>query len=164
MTRRRSSIGCCARGLRDEMKMLPSTNNPLVIRTEFGNQRSWETICKLIREPVKEGEYEFHANVEFVEDSEFRDLTKEQLLALAPRGYKHSFLLAADAAAIGNPEFPIRVVDLGGERGRTFRAIPSQIQAIENNLSIANMSFFEFADNVQEDGVFRGFRQTTGRA
>jgi hypothetical protein len=44
-------------------------------------------------------------------------------------------------------------IDLYGERGRTFRAIPSQIRGIENNLSIGNMDFFEFADNVDEDGI-----------
>jgi hypothetical protein len=31
------------------------------------------------------------------------------------------------------------------------------VQSIENNLSIANMDFAEFADSVNEDGVFRGF-------
>jgi hypothetical protein len=28
---------------------------------------------------------------------------------------------------------------------------------IENNLSIANMDFEEFAENVDDDGIFRGF-------
>ena len=57
------------------------------------------------------------------------------------------------------PGVPILVVDLRRERGRGFRAIPSTIQSIENNLSIANMDFFEFANAVDEDGVFRGFRK-----
>jgi Domain of unknown function (DUF6924) len=139
------------------MKMLPKTNNPQVVRTDFGNQHIWKTICKLIRAPVHEGSYQFHANVEFVEDGEFRNLTQEQLLARLPSDYKHTFLLVVDTAATQHPEFPILVLDLGRERGRAFRAIPSQVQAIENNLSIANMSFFEFADTVGEDGVFRGF-------
>jgi hypothetical protein len=29
---------------------------------------------------------------------------------------------------------------------------------VENNLSVANMDFHEFADNVEDDGVFRGFK------
>jgi Domain of unknown function (DUF6924) len=33
------------------------------------------------------------------------------------------------------------------------------IQAIENNLSIANMDFAEFADNAGANGVFREFRR-----
>ena len=28
---------------------------------------------------------------------------------------------------------------------------------MENNLSLFNMDFFEFADAVDDDGVFRGF-------
>jgi hypothetical protein len=54
-------------------------------------------------------------------------------------------------------DFPILVIDLNDQRGRIFRAIPSTIQGIENNLSIANMSFFEFAGTVDSDGIFRGF-------
>lgn len=140
-----------------KMKMLPKTDNTSVIRTEFDNQHTWETICKLIRAPVHEGSDDFYANVDFVEDSEFRNLTREQLLARVPSDYGHSFLLVVDMTATQHPDYPILVMDLGHERGRTFRAIPSQIQGIENNLSIANMDFFEFADNVNEDGVFRGF-------
>ena len=48
-------------------------------------------------------------------------------------------------------------MDLFEELGRTFRAIPSAIQSIENNLSITNMDFREFADNLDADGVFRAF-------
>ena len=28
---------------------------------------------------------------------------------------------------------------------------------VENNLSISNMDFYEFADNADADGIFRGF-------
>jgi len=41
--------------------------------------------------------------------------------------------------------------------GRSFRAIPSAIQSIENNLSIANMGFSEFARATDLDGIFRRF-------
>ena len=139
------------------MKMLPKTNDAAVIRTEFENQQIWETICELIRAPVREGREDFYAYVEFVDDGEFRNLTKEQLLERVPSDYEHSFLLVVDSVATQHPDFPILVVDLYHDRGRSFRAVPSQIQGIENNLSISNMDFFEFADNAGEDGVFRGF-------
>jgi hypothetical protein len=54
-------------------------------------------------------------------------------------------------------ERPVLVVDLSQEPGRTFRVIPGQMWGVENNLSLANMEFSEFADNVDPDGVFRGF-------
>jgi hypothetical protein len=41
--------------------------------------------------------------------------------------------------------------------GRTFRVIPSEAWGVENNLSISNMGFAEFADAVDDRGVFRGF-------
>ena len=49
------------------------------------------------------------------------------------------------------------MVDLWREPGREFRAVPAAVQAVENNLSIANMDFAEFAGAVDEDGIFRGF-------
>jgi hypothetical protein len=35
--------------------------------------------------------------------------------------------------------------------------VATEFWGIENNLSIANMFFSEFADSVDDDGVFRGF-------
>jgi hypothetical protein len=139
------------------MKQLPKTANPLVIRTDFENQQLWETICDLIRAPVHEGSESFYAYVEFLEDSDYRNLTKEELLAIVPRDYDHSFLFVVDGATIADPGFAILTVQVIEPRGRSFRAIPSRIQSIENNLSIANMDFEEFEEAVDKDGIFRGF-------
>jgi hypothetical protein len=49
------------------------------------------------------------------------------------------------------------VIDIHGGCGNTCRAIPSAVQSIENNLSISNMDFFEFAGAVDKDGIFRVF-------
>ncbi len=135
------------------MKQLPETENPLVLRTDFSDQIAWEKICEAIQEPVDS----FSAYVEFVTDMAYQDITKEQLLQLIPENYVHSFIILVDHTAISQPEFPLLIIDLDEEPGREFRAIPSQIQGIENNLSISNMDFAEFADSVDEDGVFRGF-------
>jgi hypothetical protein len=35
--------------------------------------------------------------------------------------------------------------------------VPAELWSVENNLSLANMDFHQFADNVAPDGVFRGF-------
>jgi len=139
------------------MKPYVFSYRALVIRTEFENQQAWEAICKLIRAPVPAPGDTFYANVELLEDDGFRDLSKEDLLPRVPAGYPHSFVFVVDREAVSNPEFPTLVVDLRRERGRVFRAIPSTIQSIENNLSITNMVFFEFANAVDADGVFRGF-------
>jgi hypothetical protein len=137
------------------MKQIPETEYALVLRTDFSDQATWETICAMIREPV--GDFHFLAYVEFLDDMQYADITKEQLLELFPKNYNHSFIIVVDQTAISNPAHPLLVVDLYEKSGREFRAIPSQIQGIENNLSIANMDFEEFADSVDADGVFRGF-------
>ena len=137
------------------MKQIPETENALVLRTAFSNQIAWETIRALIRKPV--GIFRFRANVEFVDDAEFAGLTKDQLLELIPKDYSHSFIVIVDQTAVSLPDHPLLIVDLYERSGREFRAIPSQIQSIENNLSIANMDFEEFAESIDESGVFRGF-------
>ncbi|NIW50173.1 MAG: hypothetical protein GWN30_36980, partial [Gammaproteobacteria bacterium] len=87
----------------------------------------------------------------------YQDITKEELLARIPINYDHSFIMLVDRMTFEHPDHPLLVIDLYDDPGREFRAVPSQIQGIENNLSIANMDFEEFAGAVDEDGVFRGF-------
>jgi hypothetical protein len=140
-----------------DQKQLPKTNNPLVVRTDFENQQAWKTVCKLIRAPVPAPGDTFYAYVQFLEDAAFRGLSTEELLACVPRDYKHQFLLVVDSTTMSHPEFPILVIQLRRVRGRNFRALPATIQAIENNLSIYNMDFSEFARAVDEHGIFRGF-------
>jgi hypothetical protein len=137
------------------MKQIPETENPLVLRTDFSSQATWERICEIIQKPV--GVFRFRANVGFVDDIEYADITKDQLLELFPKDYSHSFIIVVDRTAISLPDHPLLIVDLYERSGRDFRAIPSQIQGIENNLSIANMDFEELAESVDESGVFRGF-------
>jgi uncharacterized protein YbcV (DUF1398 family) len=144
------SVSC-----RGVMKQIPKTENALVLRTDFSNQASWEAICSEIQKTV--GIFHFRANVDFLDDQEYTDITKDQLLTLIPANYDHSFIILVDRTAISQPDHPLLIVDLYESSGNEFRAVPTQVQGIENNLSIANMDFDEFADAVDEDGIFRGF-------
>jgi hypothetical protein len=67
------------------MKQIPQTENALVLRTDFSNQAAWEEICAAIREPV--GIFHFLANIEFLDDAEYTDITKDQLLKLITNDY-----------------------------------------------------------------------------
>ena len=134
------------------MRRLPDSNQALVVRAEFSDDAAWDAVCSIIREPV-DG---FFAYVDFVDDRAFDGVTVDQLVDLG-RHVSKSFLIVADATTMTDAERSLLIVDVFEEPGRTFRAIPSQIQGIENNLSIANMDFLEFAENVDVDGVFRGF-------
>jgi hypothetical protein len=137
------------------MKTLPRSENAPVLRTDFSNNAAWESLCAEIQRPV--GAFGFRANLDCISDPVFDGLTAEQVLALVPEDDAHSFLFIVDSAALMHSDHPILVVDLWTQRGRTFRVIPAEMWAVENNLSLANMDFEEFADSADADGVFRGF-------
>lgn len=134
------------------MKDLPNTENAPVLRTDFSDQAAWDAIRKEITTPV-DG---FYANADFIDDPEFKDLGKDALMRLIPGTMRHSFIVVADSASMTG-EHLLLVIDLLTQQGKEFRAEPSQIQGIENNLSISNMDFAEFAENCDPEGVFRGF-------
>jgi hypothetical protein len=134
------------------MKQLPNTENAPVLRTDFSDQAAWDAIRSEVMKPV-DG---FYANVDFIDDPEFGDITRDALIRLVPRTMRHSFIVVADKQSMQG-EHLLLVVDLLREQGREFRAEPSQVQGIENNLSISNMDFAEFAENCDPEGVFRGF-------
>jgi uncharacterized protein DUF6924 len=136
------------------MNPLPLSRVALVIRTDFSDQQTWEAIGAAIVQPTQE---DFRAHVEFVDDNAYRGLTTEQLLDLLPDGDVRAFFMVVDDITVRESDHPILVVGLRRDRGRLFRAIPAAVQSIENNLSISNMDFAEFADAVDQDGVFRGF-------
>ena len=141
---------------RVHVKKLPETDNSLLLRTDFLDDAAWVALCAAAQAPSEDG---FQARLECVSDSAYDGLTVEQLVALAPNGANLSLVFLADRLALTEPEHPILVVDLYDEPGRTFRVIAREMWGVENNLSLANMDYSEFADNVDPDGVFRGFPQ-----
>ena len=144
------------------MTSIPDTENAAVLRTDFTDDDAWKSICEAIVRPVKisRGDYEFRASVDFVNDPRFMGIDAERLLSWIPRSYRHAFLFVVDDVALKHPDNPVLVIDLDSQPGRTFRVIPSEMWSIENNLSIANMDFDEFADAVDADGIFRGFPES----
>ena len=135
------------------MKYLPETNNAIVVRTDFSDDAAWEWIKSAIRAPVGE----FMAYVDFVDDPQYEDLSVARLPSLiAPGGYR-GFVFLVDEISLADPQHPILVVDLVDEPGRTFRVIPSEMWSVENNLSLSNMDFVDFAESVDDAGIFRGF-------
>ena len=130
-----------------------NTENPWVLRTDFSDQLIWEQICTIIQEPV-DG---FSAYVDFINDADYEGVIIDHLLTLVPKNYKYGFIMIVDQIAISNIDHPLLIVNLTESSNASFRAIPSTVQAIENNLSIGNMDFEEFAHSVDESGIFRDF-------
>ena len=135
------------------MKTIPETRHAAVLRTDFSDHAAWEEVCDEIRAPSGE----FRASVDCISDPAFEAVTPTEVAELVRPDSRHTFLFLVDHDTLADPEHPVLVVDLYSDPGRTFRVVPSEIWGVENNLSLANMDFEEFADAVDRDGVFRGF-------
>lgn len=132
---------------------LPAIPGALVLRADFSDDAAWDRVCAASAAQTPEG---FMASLSFVSDPAFTGLTGEQAAALTSPSFR-TFLFLVDHVTVTDPEMPLVAVDLHDEPGRWFRVIPGRMPDIENNLSLANMNFREFADGADPDGVFRGF-------
>src|SRR6476659_8177363 len=163
-----AAAGCSRSGA---IKPRPTEHDPWVIRTDFSNENEWTRLCELIAAPQTDMGMKFYAYVRFVGDEKFRGKEPRDVVLALPDGYPGHFCFVVDGQCIANPEHPILVVgfypsdhksftrkprDTPAGDVATFRALPSQIQSIENNLSIANVDFEEFASSVGKDGIYRG--------
>lgn len=133
------------------MSGLPKTKKSVVLRTDFTDDAAWSDVCSAISTPSGS----FRVAVEFINDAQFDSLTIEGLLELIPPSSKKTFIFLVDEKTIADPEHPVLTVDLFQDKGRTFRVIPDQVAAVENNLAIANMDWEDFSLNTDKDGVFR---------
>jgi len=146
--------------------------NLWVIRTDFTDSEKWTAVRDLIAAPQPDGfGMEFYAYVEYKDDPHYSGMNVSKLVQSLPDDYPGFVCFVVDATTINDDEHPILVVDFSPDSMdleddqqtpeqipfKTFRAVPATIQSIENNLSIANMDFEDFADSVDPDGVFRGF-------
>lgn len=130
----------------------------LLVRTEYSDDAAWRTALNAATAVYDVGDFErAGACLQPVEAPELAGLTPRDLVLLPREGYL-SQLAVADARTMN--DLTILFVDLNeynDQVGRTFRAVPQEIEPITANLAIANMDFFEFADSTDPDGVFRGF-------
>lgn len=126
-----------------------------VIRTDFTDEAAWKKIQRDVTATYFMG---FSANVRFIEEEQYRGLTGEELLQKVPDSMEYGCIFVADTIAMSSEEHHLLVLDPLDPKGTTFRVVLSEVWGVENNLSIANMDYSEFADSVDADGVFRGFK------
>ncbi|MFC3456142.1 DUF6924 domain-containing protein [Amycolatopsis speibonae] len=145
------------------MKTLPDGDGALLVRTDFDHQPVWDDLCDLIRKYLPEG---LLANLRLIDDSSYEGATAEELLNLVPDDAGYPYIAIADAVTAEPVERPqdrsLLIVDNDyydeeeeEEKGGTFRALVSELPSIDANLSIANMSFADYAEEADDDGVFR---------
>lgn len=140
------------------MKPIAETQNALVLRTDFSDEAEWIAVCSAVQAP--RGPLQFRANLDLVSDREYEEATFAQLVSSATEIADRTFIFVVDHTTVTHVEHPVAVLDVSNEPGRSFRVVPSEMWSVENNLSIGNMDFDEFADNVDSGGIFRGFPET----
>lgn len=126
-----------------------------VIRTDFTDEAAWKKIQKEVAAVNVMG---FSAHFRFINDRQYSKLTGQELLQRIPGLNEFGCVFVADEVAISTIEHPLLVLDPSNPTGKTFRVIPSEAWGVENNLSLANMDYYEFFDSADGDGVFRGFK------
>jgi hypothetical protein len=146
------------------MPALPA-GGALLVRTDFADDRAWDQVQEEAqREYGPDG---FRAYIEPVSDPAWSGAAWESVKAAAPVDESGpSVLFIADSVTFATPEHPILVVDLEDKylsltefpeiADRTpFRCIPPALWSVENNLSIANLDWEDFAESTDGDGVYR---------
>jgi hypothetical protein len=100
-------------------------------------------------------------DVQFVEDRALAGFGEAAIVGgyrrAYPDAYRHPVLFVVDVVAVSMPEWPVLVVNLNGDVDvAAFRALPRQVQSIQNNLSLTDMDYIQFARSATADGIFRG--------
>lgn len=136
------------------MTGLPSTNASLLVRTDFTDGSAWDETKAAA---LAENEDGFQAYLHVVDDVTRRDATWQELrsAALALEHHAAVLFIADRVALLG--DHPTQVVDLSSESRPPFRCLARELWAVDTNLNLANMDWEEFADNVEADGIYRGF-------
>ncbi len=133
-------------------RLPPSEESTPLLRTDYAREDRWRSLLAAIATPTAEG---FLANVSTVTDPVLDGLTDDEVRALPAADDGPMFVLVADETAQADDEFPILVVDTSAEARPSFRVAGRCLWAVENNLSLANMDWEEFADTVDSDNVYR---------
>ena len=125
------------------MRELPKSHfdRSLLLRTDFSDENAWEALCEATRTPSRDG---FVARFNLVSDAIFADIGIEELLEIQPNDAKHDFLFVADAECLANSEYPILVVDLYAEPGRSSKyllapgrtRVANRIEAVSRTVSL----------------------------
>lgn len=134
------------------MSDISSADGTPLIRTDFSDEDAWTQLVDAATTPSDEG---FLANLHIISDQEFDGVTAE-VLAQSVEGTSHLVLFIVDSMTMKHPEHPVLCIDVAAPE-QVFRVIPSELWSPENNLSLGNMDFEEFAESAGNDGIFRGF-------
>ncbi len=135
----------------------PADLTSLLVRVDYTDDQAWRAALAAASTPVSAYGDEFAARLTVVDDPSLEGVGAREL-GVMPCDGDVDHLFVADAVTMCDPDRTLLAVDRDGGDGRTFRVLPGQLWAVQNNLAIANMEFGEFASEADRTaGVFRGF-------
>lgn len=132
----------------------------ILVRTDFTDDAAWRALLQDAQAVHTDtAGFDAQAVLTPVDNRDFDGWTVAMLLDL---DVDSGYLFVADARTFADPERPILVLDTDQvedsdpEEPTSFRVVPEQLASVENNLSIANLGFIDYAESAGADGVFRG--------
>lgn len=144
----------------DVVDQLTSGRMPApLIRTDFSDDDAWDELVRRAGRPYPPED--FRAMLQPVNDERLEGVTASDLAGLRDRVLP---VYLADTGAMTGDEWTVLVVDCMRPHRPSFRVALSTLASVENNLTLANMDFDDFATAVDIDGVFRGFAPSASSA
>lgn len=124
----------------------------LLVRTDFSDDHAWLALVADASRPYRPDG--FMATFIPIDDRAYEGMLPEDLANVDGDAL---VVYAADGSSMRGLDRTLLVVDRNHERGRWFRVTLDSAWGVENNLSLSNMDFIEFAGAVDDGRVFRGF-------
>lgn len=131
-----------------------------LIRIDYSKDEIWRHVLSEAQRVSDKGfgGYDFVARVEVFDDPKPMEASALQLAKQAAEENENIALCVfADAITMTHPERPLLCVDLIDFT--EVRVIPSQLQSIENGLSVGVLEMDQYAEAADSDGIFRGFKE-----
>lgn len=132
---------------------LPAGDSALLIRTEFSDSKTWRAIVAATTRENPDG---FVANLTVVSDPAWASASVMDVLTAHAGDKARVVAFVFDAAAASDEKHSLLCINLASKKVRTMRVLPSEVWSVENNLSLGNMEWKDFASALKE-GVFLGF-------
>jgi hypothetical protein len=124
-----------------------------LIRTDFSSEATWQAIVDTTTQENSDG---FVANLTVVSDLAWTSASVKDVRTALAGDEEGVVAFVFDSAAASDEKHSLLCINLTSKKVRTMRVLPSEVWSVENNLSLGNMEWSDFASALKE-GVFEGF-------
>lgn len=134
--------------------LIPKGDGAVLIRVDSSDAAAWRACVDAVLQENAEG---FRANLTVVEDPAWAGASVQDVVAAHAGDTERVVAFVFDAAAVHDKKRrALLCIDLSGKKPRTMRVLYTEVWSVENNLSLGNMEWRDFAVALK-GGVFEGF-------